>query len=281
VTVSDTDRIAAADAYIDALATHSADSVPFADDCVRVEQGIKTGFSGDHLRRSLNRGPQYRVITATTDREFRVAGDEVHATFTVVTKANVLGRRVVAPVRETFLIPASDGRIHHIRARFSPTLQSAEPGTPKRMSKPKHLNSAGADAVIKWMSKANTLAYKASGGRLGGRFNNAPVALLTTTGRKTGEPRVAPLLFLRDGERVILVASRGGSDKHPLWYLNLRADPNVTVQIGNEVRSMTAREATEAERADLWPKLTAMYPTFGDYESWTDRVIPIVICEPR
>jgi hypothetical protein len=120
--VSDADRIAAANAYIDALATHRADDVPFAPDCVRIEQGVKTGFSGAHLRRSLNRGMQYRIIDATTDRAFAVDGDQVHATFTVVTKAAIAGRRVVAPVKETFLVPASDGLIHHIRARFSPTV---------------------------------------------------------------------------------------------------------------------------------------------------------------
>ena len=122
-TASETDRIAAADAYIDALASHDGDSVPFAPDCVRIEQGVKTGFSGNHLRRSLNRGPQYRLIAATTDRKFTVDGDHVHATFTVVTKASLAGRRVVAPVEETFLIPAVDGKIHHIRARFHPRMQ--------------------------------------------------------------------------------------------------------------------------------------------------------------
>lgn len=121
--VSDTDRISAADSYIDALASHRADDVPFAPGCVRIEVGLKTGFSGNHLRRSLNRGPQYRVIEATTDRRFRVDGDQVHATFTVVTKARVAGRRVVADVDETFLIPAADGRIHHIRARIRPRIR--------------------------------------------------------------------------------------------------------------------------------------------------------------
>jgi deazaflavin-dependent oxidoreductase (nitroreductase family) len=130
------------------------------------------------------------------------------------------------------------------------------------------------------MSRANTLAYKASGGRLGGSFGKAPVALLTTIGRKTGEPRVSPLIFLRDGRRVILVASRGGSDKHPMWYLNLRANPKVEVQIKDEVLPLTARPATDDERAQYWPKLTAMYPNFEDYRSWTDREIPIVVCEP-
>lgn len=122
-TISDADRIAAADAYVSALASHDAEEVPFAPGCVRIEAGIKTGFSGDHLRRSLNRGPQYRVILATADRDYTVTGDEVHATFTVVTMAKIAGRRVVAHVDETFLIPATDGLIHHIRARIVPKLR--------------------------------------------------------------------------------------------------------------------------------------------------------------
>jgi hypothetical protein len=122
-TVSETDRIAAAEAYIDALVSHNADAVPFADGCTRVEVGIKTGFSGNHLRRSLNGGPQYRVICGATGRKFTVNGDEVHATFTIETKAVVGGRRVVANVDETFLIPAADGKIHHIRAKITPTIR--------------------------------------------------------------------------------------------------------------------------------------------------------------
>lgn len=118
-----TDRIAAAEAYIDALVSHEAASVPFAPDCVRIENGLKTGFSGNHLRRSLNRGPQFRLIAAITDRDFAVDGDEVRATFTVVLKVKVAGRRVVARTVETFLIPARDGKIHHINARVRPGLQ--------------------------------------------------------------------------------------------------------------------------------------------------------------
>lgn len=122
-TVSDTDRIAAAEAYIDALVSHRADDVPFAQDCVRIENGLKTGFSGKHLRRSLNRGPQFRLIAAIVDREFTVDGDEVVATFTVVLKVKIAGRRVVARTVETFLIPAHDGTIHHINARVRPGLR--------------------------------------------------------------------------------------------------------------------------------------------------------------
>ena len=147
---------------------------------------------------------------------------------------------------------------------------------------PRALNSAGTGVVIKWMSRLNTLAYKASGGRVGGSFlQGAPVALLTTTGRKSGQPRVSPLLFLRDGDRVVLVASQGGRTNNPMWYLNLKADPKVSVQIKKEVLELTARDATEAERAHYWPQLVAMYSSFEDYQTWTDRVIPIVICDPR
>jgi F420H(2)-dependent quinone reductase len=146
---------------------------------------------------------------------------------------------------------------------------------------PRALNSAGTSIIIKWMSRLNTLAYKASGGKLGGSFlQGAPVALLTTIGRKTGQPRVSPLLYLRDGDRVVLVASQGGRANNPMWYLNLKANPQVSVQIKKEVLRLTARDATEAERAQYWPQLVAMYSSFEDYQSWTDRVIPIVICDP-
>ena len=146
---------------------------------------------------------------------------------------------------------------------------------------PPALNSAGTGVLIKWMSRVNTAAYKVSGGRVGGTFlQGAPVALLTTIGRKSGEPRVSPLLFLRDGDRIVLVASQGGRANNPMWYLNLKANPQVTVQVKKEVLKLTARDATDAERQHYWPKLVAMYSSFDDYQSWTDRVIPIVICDP-
>lgn len=148
------------------------------------------------------------------------------------------------------------------------------------MKKPRGLNTAGATVFIKWMSRANTWIYRRTNGRLGGTAQKAPVALLTTTGRKTGEPRVSPLIYVRDGDRVVLVASRGGSDKHPLWYLNLKAEPKVSVQIKKEVLHLQARDATEEERAEYWPKLAAVYPNLDDYKTWTERVIPLVVCDP-
>jgi hypothetical protein len=126
VGVSDADRIAAAQAYISALASHDAGDVPFAPGCTRVEVGVKTGFSGDHLRRSLNGGLQYRVIEAVTTPEFTVDGDTVRARFDLVTKPRLAGRRVGAHIDETFLIPADDpsgrAQIHHIRADIRPFL---------------------------------------------------------------------------------------------------------------------------------------------------------------
>jgi deazaflavin-dependent oxidoreductase (nitroreductase family) len=150
---------------------------------------------------------------------------------------------------------------------------------PKRP--PRYLNSPYADVFMKWMSRLNTWLYRRNNGKgLGGSFQNIPVALLTTTGRKTGQPRVSPLYFLRDGDRVIVAASRGGSDKNPMWYLNIKANPKVSVQIQDEVLDLRARDAIEEERQRYWPKLVAMYPTYEDYQSWTNRLIPLVVCEP-
>ena len=243
-----------------------------------MEQGLKNGFSGNHLRRSLTRGPQYRIITATTTPEYTVTADEVRARYTVLTTLSVGGRRAAARVDETFVIPASDGLIHHIGVRFHPTI-SRSVAMPK--PPPRGLNSPQTNHIIKWMSRANTWLYKKTGGKIGGKFlQGAPVALLTTTGRKTGEPRVSPLLYLREANRIVLVASKGGSASNPMWYLNLKANPAVSVQIKDEVLHLTARDATEAEPPQYWPRLLQIYSSFDDYQSWTDRVIPVVICDP-
>jgi hypothetical protein len=120
---TDEERIAAARAYIEALASHQADDVPFAPGCTRIEFGIKTGFSGDQLRRDLNRAPQYKVIKEITDPQFSVNGDEVRAQFELVTKPTLAGRRVAARIDETFLIPVADGKIHHIHAHVRPFIK--------------------------------------------------------------------------------------------------------------------------------------------------------------
>ncbi|MCE4264016.1 nitroreductase family deazaflavin-dependent oxidoreductase [Rhodococcus globerulus] len=154
-------------------------------------------------------------------------------------------------------------------------------------AKPKGLDAPVTVTIIKWMSKANVAMYRATDGMLGSKWRigsafprGLPICLLTTTGRKSGEERISPLLFLEDDDNVILVASQGGLPKNPMWYLNVKADPVVTVQIKSRVQSMKARVATDEERARLWPKLVAMYADFDNYQAWTDRVIPVVVCEP-
>ena len=140
-------------------------------------------------------------------------------------------------------------------------------------SPPRYLNKPYADFFIKWMSRINTFMYRRAAARVSaGRSRTIPVVLLTTTGRKSGQPRVSPLYFMRDGDRMIVAASKVGSEKNPMWYLNLKANPKVQVQIKKDVLDLSAR-TTDEERAKYWPQLVRMYPTYEDYQSWTDRPV--------
>lgn len=139
-----------------------------------------------------------------------------------------------------------------------------------------------AKPIIRWMSHANTWLYRASGGRLGSTWlRGAPVMLLTTKGRKSGEPRTTPLLYLRDGNDIIIVGSQGGMSKHPLWYFNLEASPDCEVEIGSTCTLMRARRVSDDEKAGLWPRLTQMYRDFDDYQARTERNIPVLRLSPR
>jgi len=138
--------------------------------------------------------------------------------------------------------------------------------------------------IIKTMSKMNVAVYRWTGGLLGSTWRvgaafprGVPVLLLTTIGRKSGKPRTAPLVYLEDGDDLVVVASQGGLPTDPLWYKNLQANPEVEVQIKRRKMKMRARAATATERARLWPKLVDHYADFASYESWTDREIPVVI----
>lgn len=136
--------------------------------------------------------------------------------------------------------------------------------------------------IIRLMSFANKWIFQLSGGRLGNKFlRGAPVGLLTTVGRRSGKPRTTPLIYLEDGERIVLVASQGGLPHHPIWFLNLEADPSAGFQIGRDTRKLHARRASDAEKRELWPRLCAVYPDYDDYQKRTDRDIPVVILEPR
>jgi deazaflavin-dependent oxidoreductase (nitroreductase family) len=136
--------------------------------------------------------------------------------------------------------------------------------------------------VIKVMSRLNTWLYRASGGRFGAKWMyGAPILLLTTVGRKSGAKRTAPLLYLEDGERVVLVGSQGGMSKDPLWVKNLDANPDVEIEIGRRKRAMRARRGDSAEKARYWPALCKMYPDYADYQARTIRDIPVILLEPR
>lgn len=155
-------------------------------------------------------------------------------------------------------------------------------------ARPAQLSSPFVASLIKVGSRLNAKLYQISGGRLGGswRIGSAlrkpvPVCLLTTIGRKTGEPRTVPLNYLRKGDTFIVVASQGGLPKHPAWYLNLVADPEVSIQAGRESYDLVARTATDDERAALWSELVELYADYDTYAAWTDREIPVVVCEPR
>ena len=158
----------------------------------------------------------------------------------------------------------------------------------KEKPRPKELDTPRVLSIIKRMSNANTALFRATRGVFGAKFRigaafpwGVPVALLTTKGRKTGQARTVPLLVLRDGEKAVFVGSQGGLPNHPAWYLNLQSDPDVVVQLRlRGPRAMKARTADADERAHYWPQLTSMYADFVNYQSWTEREIPIVICEP-
>ncbi len=135
--------------------------------------------------------------------------------------------------------------------------------------------------LITLASRLHATLYRASSGRLGGRFSKTtPVLLLTTTGRKSGKQRTTPLLYLRDGDDYAIIASVGGAPTHPAWYLNLGANPAATIQIGSKKIAVTAQTATPDERARLWGLATQMYPQYDDYQAKTSREIPVVVLTP-
>lgn len=129
----------------------------------------------------------------------------------------------------------------------------------------------------------HTALYRRSGGRVGNRLIfGLRACLLTTTGRKSGLPRTVALIYLMDGDDVIIVASHGALPTDPAWYLNLQADPEVTIRIARDERKYQARTATGDEREDLWRRLLVMYPPYEGYqEKARPREIPVVVCTPR
>lgn len=126
---------------------------------------------------------------------------------------------------------------------------------------------------------AHLALYRATRGRIGGRLGRLRILLLTTRGRKSGQPRTAPLVYFEDDARLVIVASNGGSPRDPFWWQNLRETPEASVQIDADVRNVRARLASDAERARLWPRILRENPAYAGYEKQTRRVIPLVLLE--
>ena len=130
------------------------------------------------------------------------------------------------------------------------------------------------------IGKLNVPAYRLSGGRIGNKVGDGPVLLLTTTGRKSGEPRTAPILYLAHGEAMILIDTNGGNEKLPGWSHNLKAKPRAEVEIGRRKLAVTARVAAGAERDELWRACIDQYAGFDEYVKWLKRTPSVWVLEP-
>jgi F420H(2)-dependent quinone reductase len=140
-------------------------------------------------------------------------------------------------------------------------------------------NSLGATG-LRWAGKLNIPLYRLSGGRVGGKVGKAPVLLLTTTGRKSGQKRTAPVVYLADGERMAIINTNAGNAKVPAWSFNLRANPEAEVEVGRRKIPVRARLAEGEERADLWRRHNEQYAGFDYYETKLEREIGVFVLEP-
>ncbi len=137
------------------------------------------------------------------------------------------------------------------------------------------------DFQLKLVNAIHRPLFRLSKGKVMGKGAGMPVLVLTTKGRKSGQPRPTMLTSpLQIDDKVVIVASKGGADRHPDWFLNLQADPKVEVEMGGTTRSMTAHIADAAEKADLWPKIVAGHDNYAGYQSKTEREIPVVVLAP-
>ena len=133
-------------------------------------------------------------------------------------------------------------------------------------------------AFITWLHRA---VYLLSGGRVGNRLGRRSMLLLTTVGRKSGLERTAPLLYVADGERFVVVASNAGDERPPAWWLNLESRPEATVRVGAQTHAVRARRASPEEAGLLWPQLEASYTSYAAYRTRTSRDIAVVLLEPE
>ena len=135
--------------------------------------------------------------------------------------------------------------------------------------------------TIRLIGRLHAWLWKLTGGKLGNGFGTAPFMMLTTKGRKTGRQRTTPVLYLQDGADLIVVASFGGNDMHPAWYLNLECCPEAEVMVNGERRRLLAYRVSPEEKKLIWPRLVKMYPNFAVYQQRTNREIPLLQLSDR
>jgi deazaflavin-dependent oxidoreductase (nitroreductase family) len=123
--------------------------------------------------------------------------------------------------------------------------------------------------------------FRANGGKVGGPFEGAPLLLIHSVGARSGEEHINPVMYLPDGERYVVFASKGGAPTNPAWYHNLKVHPEVTVEVGSEKVEVTAREAQGSEHDELYSRQAAAYPQFAEYQTKTTRIIPVVVLTPK
>lgn len=133
--------------------------------------------------------------------------------------------------------------------------------------------------LLKFITRLNVFVYKLSNGRLMNTLSGMPIVLIEMTGAKTGKQRTIPLMYVPHEKGLLLVASQGGAPKHPVWYYNLKAHPDVKVTFDGSTKSMKARELSVEEKAEVWATCCQYYPPYQDYQDYTDREIPIFLCE--
>jgi deazaflavin-dependent oxidoreductase (nitroreductase family) len=129
-------------------------------------------------------------------------------------------------------------------------------------------------------SGAHAGVYRATGGKLFGRMGKSPILLLNTVGRRSGKKRTSPLFYVMDGEDFVIIASKGGASAHPAWYLNLMANTEATVEIGDREVQVEADEADPEDKTRLWQKMVEMYPAYDAYQEKTEREIPLLVLRP-
>ncbi|MEM6703665.1 MAG: nitroreductase family deazaflavin-dependent oxidoreductase [Acidobacteriota bacterium] len=135
--------------------------------------------------------------------------------------------------------------------------------------------------ILKAFTRLNVVVYRLSGGRLMAKLGGDPICLVTMTGAKTGKERTIPLMYVPHEDGVLLVASQGGAPKHPVWFHNLVAHPDILVEVDGKRLPLRARRVDEEEKAQLWPICCQHYAPYEQYQQRTDRSIPVFNCEPR